>query len=72
MQQIWDFASLLFQLPWRWLMPMAVIILLSRIEATLTGEGALTFSFRLTSVTAVLVALVWLPTSCPALAAQFR
>lgn len=60
-QQIQDVMALLFPLPGLWLLIVLVAILLSMFEVTLDAGGAITATFRLNAVTALLLALIWLP-----------
>lgn len=60
-QQIQSVIDLLFPLPRVWLLVVLVAILLSTFEVTLNADRTITATFRLNAITAVLIALVWLP-----------
>jgi hypothetical protein len=53
--------EVLLPIPRLWLLVTSVAIVVSLLEVTRTAEGAYTVSFRLTWVTVLLLALVWLP-----------
>ena len=58
---IQDFMTLLLPLPRFWLFILVFAIILSMFEVTLNADGAVTAMFRLSTITAILVALIWLP-----------
>ena len=45
-----------------WTATLITAGLLSTFELTHGGDGSFTYSFRLTPITALLIALLWLPT----------
>jgi hypothetical protein len=49
------------QLPRHWLIVGGVLVLLSMFDVARVAEGGLSFAFRITNTTAILVALIWLP-----------
>jgi len=53
--------EVLLPIPRLWLQVTSIAIVLSLFEVTRTAEGPYTVSFRLTSVSVLLLALVWLP-----------
>ena len=53
--------SSLLNLPRPWLAVAIAMILLSTVEVTLTSSGEMTVAFRVTGITALLFALIWLP-----------
>jgi hypothetical protein len=53
--------EVLLPIPRLWIVVTSVAIVFSLFEVTPTAEGTYTVSFRLTSVTVLLLALVWLP-----------
>ena len=62
-EQIDKYRRILLQPPsYLWLVTIAFIILISMFQVSRTAEGTFEVTFHMTSITAILVVLIWLPT----------